>query len=87
MGALSFQEIEASIMVLPPGVESLARDMLQHLHFARTEELSVTSVIVVSIGLGIAGLAAGLAVLGYRKHGQNVQRGREEVGKMGISGS
>lgn len=87
MGALSFQEIEASIMVLPPGVESLAREMLQHLHFARTEELSVTSVMVVSIGLGIAGMAAGLAVLGHRKHGQNVQRGGREVGTMGISGS
>lgn len=87
MGALSFQEIEASIMVTPPGVESLARDMLQHLHFARTEELSVTSVMVVSIGLGIAGLAAGLAVLGYRMHGQKVQREGREVGTMGISDS
>ena len=87
MGALSFQEIEASIMVTPPGVESLAREMLQHLHFARTEELSVTSVMVVVMGLGIAGLAAGLAVLGHRKHAQNVQRRCEEVGKMGSSGS
>ncbi len=74
MGALSFQEIEASIMVTPPGVESLAREMLQHLHFARTEELSVTSVMVVSTGLVIAGIASGLAVLGCRKHRLMVQR-------------
>jgi len=39
-GILSFHEIEAAIMVLPPGLESFPQRMLQLLHFQREDMLS-----------------------------------------------
>jgi hypothetical protein len=62
--ALSLHEIEATIMVTPPGMDTIARQMLQHLHFARTEELSVTSVALVLVGTSLAGVASVFAHLG-----------------------
>ena len=62
--ALSLHEIESTIMVTPPGMDTIARQMLQHLHFARTEELSVTSVALVLVGTTLAALAALLSRLG-----------------------
>lgn len=57
--ALSIQEIEASIMVQPPGVESFARQVLGHLHFSRMDELAVSLIVLVGVGSAIAGIAWG----------------------------
>ncbi len=40
IAAMSLGEIEASVVVQPPGAESVARSMLNMLHFARYEHLS-----------------------------------------------
>jgi len=58
MGALSLQEIEASVMLQPPGVENLAKQVLQMLHFSRMEELSVAVSYLVGLG-GLAAVGAG----------------------------
>lgn len=67
--ALSLHEIEASVIVQPPGVPSLARDVLSLLHYARTRELAAAGTIVVSIGLVLAVLS-----------GLGVSKGRERAG-------
>jgi iron(III) transport system permease protein len=54
---LSVNEIEASIMVVPPGFDTLARRLLDYLHFSRLEELSTASVL-----LGGGGILAGAMV-------------------------
>jgi len=54
---LSLNEIEASIMVVPPGFDTLARRVLDYLHFARLEELSALSVMLGGAGFALAGLA------------------------------
>lgn len=60
-GAMSFCEIEATIFVQPPELESLPRQMLGHLHFSRTSELGAASFYVGAMMLLIAGVAGGLA--------------------------
>jgi ABC-type Fe3+ transport system permease subunit len=60
MGAMSLHEIEASVMLQPPGVENLAKQVLQMLHFSRMEELSVAVSYLVVIGSMVAGVAAWL---------------------------
>lgn len=57
VAALSVQEIEASVMVQPPGVESFARQVLGHLHFSRLDELAVSLVVLVGVGSAMAGVA------------------------------
>lgn len=71
--ALSLHEIEASIMLEPPGHEGLARLMLGMLHFARMEELSAGTLVVVGVtavvAIAVAGVMAwlGLAAGGVRR--------------------
>jgi ABC-type spermidine/putrescine transport system permease subunit II len=55
-GALSLHEIEATNMVVPPGVPLLARKILSDLHFLRTQEMA-------SGVLNVFGATAVLAVL------------------------
>lgn len=50
-GILSFHEIESSIVVQPPGIDTLARAILNQLHFARTQELSCAGLILLGGGL------------------------------------
>lgn len=58
--AFSLHEIESAIVVSPPGADSLARSMLNLLHFQRYEHLAGLSLIVISLGtlpvLAIAGI-------------------------------
>lgn len=58
--AFSLHEIESAIVVSPPGMDSLARSMLNLLHFQRYEHLSGLSLIVITLGtlpvLAIAGI-------------------------------
>ncbi|MDX2017990.1 MAG: hypothetical protein SFY95_10185, partial [Planctomycetota bacterium] len=55
--ALSLHEIEASIMVQPPGVRSLARQVLEYLHFWRLDELGAASVWLVGLTALLGALA------------------------------
>lgn len=59
-GLLSLHEIESTVQVVPPG-ESLARQILQFLHFSRLEEMSAAGVWMVGGGLVLAGVVAALA--------------------------
>ena len=52
---LSFHEIECSIVLQPPGVDTFARAILNQLHFARTQELSAAGILLLSIGLVLGG--------------------------------
>ncbi|MEK6702252.1 MAG: hypothetical protein AABZ53_08315 [Planctomycetota bacterium] len=67
VAALSVQDIEAAVIVQPPGVPSLARKLLSDMHFFRTQELGVGMLVSVSIGLAFAAagavLWAGLRIL------------------------
>jgi len=60
---LSLNEIEASIMVAPPGFDTLARRLLDYLHFSRMEELSSASVLLACVGV----LAGGTALVLMRR--------------------
>ncbi len=55
---LSMGEIEASIMVAPPGFDTLARRLLDYLHFSRMEELSAAMTLLGCLGVVLGGLAA-----------------------------
>ena len=56
--ALSLHEIEASVIVQPPGRESLAQTLLGFLHFSRMEDLSAAAINLVGLGLVGAVLTA-----------------------------
>lgn len=56
-GVLSLHEIEASVVVAPPGARLLARDMLGFLHFFRQEELCAGAILLVVAGF-VAGAGA-----------------------------
>ncbi len=64
--ALSLHETEASVVVAPIYVQSLAQAMLGYLHFARMEELSVGALML----LGLTMACAGGAILGARAGGR-----------------
>lgn len=55
---LSFHEVEASILVRPPGTGGLAHQILGYLHYARTEELSAAGVVLVGASALLLALAA-----------------------------
>lgn len=55
---LSFFEIESSVVVQPPYMDNLSRQILGYLHFARTDEMSAAAVTLLTAGLGLA-VAAG----------------------------
>jgi iron(III) transport system permease protein len=56
--ALSLHEIEATIMLQPPGAGSLAHQLLGDLHFFRKEELSISVVVLGGSGLILAAIVA-----------------------------
>ena len=68
LAAMSLGEIEASIMVQPPGGESVARSMLNMLHFARYEHLSGLVLLVAAPAGLLGGLAWILIVLSRTVH-------------------
>lgn len=59
--ALSFNEIESSVMVQPPGIPSMARSLLEHLHYLRDQQVAAAAINVMSGGVLVALLAAWLA--------------------------
>lgn len=60
-GLLSFFEIEAAVVVQPPGLENLSRQILGFLHFSRTEEMGAAAITLIGGGL-IAAVIAGWAL-------------------------
>lgn len=59
--ALSVHEIEASVVVSPVYVQSLAQAMLGYLHFARMEELSVGALMLLGVTAGAGVVSAVVA--------------------------
>jgi ABC-type Fe3+ transport system permease subunit len=55
-GALSFHEIESSILVQPPGIPSLAQRILNDLHQLRMEAMSAAAIWLVGAGLVVGAL-------------------------------
>lgn len=69
-GLLSLHEIESTVMVQPPGIDSLSRRILQFLHFSRMDDLSAAGVWLVGGGLCLACVAAWvLAKIGSKSGG------------------
>ncbi|TVQ33980.1 MAG: hypothetical protein EA376_00925 [Phycisphaeraceae bacterium] len=54
---LSMHEIEATVMLAPPGHGNLAQHLLNNLHYLRVEELNVAGVYLIVGGLAIAATA------------------------------
>jgi len=50
--ALSLHEIEAAVMLAPPGADSLARRLLEMLHFSRMRELTAGTLVLLAIAFG-----------------------------------
>lgn len=64
VAALSFHEIEAAVMLQPPGLASLPQLILEDLHFARDARLAAAAVNLVGVGTVLAGLAGWLVARG-----------------------
>ncbi|MFI4872565.1 MAG: hypothetical protein ACIARQ_12195 [Phycisphaerales bacterium JB061] len=65
-GGLSMHEIESSIVVSPPGMASLARSMLNLLHFQRYEHLAGLALVVIGFGTLVVSGASGLWLVWMR---------------------
>lgn len=59
-GLLSLHEIESSVQVMPPGQDSLPRQILQYLHFSRLEEMSAAALWLVLVGLALTAITSRL---------------------------
>lgn len=59
---LSFHEIEATVMVLPPGGRALAQQLLEQLHYLRDEHLGAAVINVMGAATLVGVLAAWLAM-------------------------
>lgn len=58
--ALSLHEIEAAVLVQPPGPGSLAQQLLGNLHYQRLDELAIAVLMVTGLGIALAAIAWGL---------------------------
>lgn len=58
--ALSFHEIEAAVMVQPPGLASFPQQVLEDLHFARDARLGAAAVNLLAAGIVLSGTAGWL---------------------------
>lgn len=56
-GVLSFHEIEATVMVQPPGLTTVAQVVLGYLHFSRLQEMSVAGIYLIGGAMVVAGVA------------------------------
>lgn len=63
-GLYSFYEIEASVIVRPPGMNNLPQQLLSDLHYARLEQLSAAGVNLLLIGL-LGSLGAMLLLVSF----------------------
>jgi ABC-type Fe3+ transport system permease subunit len=66
-------EIEASIMVRPPGMENLPQQLLSDLHYVRLEQLSASGINLLVIGLVLSLLASWMMTkLGSRDEARSI---------------
>ncbi len=65
-GGLSMHEIESAIVVSPPGMPSLAKSMLNLLHYQRYEHLAGLALVVIGFGTLVVSVAAGLWLMWKR---------------------
>jgi len=78
---MSLHEIEAAVMVQSPGTQSLAQLMIGYLHFAKIEELSAGSILLVGgTGVGAIGIAL-MCAWATSKDNPTTTRGDTEVAK------
>lgn len=63
MAALSLHEIEATVMIQPPGTDSLARRLLELLHYLRSDDLAAGMLIVGGASIVLTAAAAGLLIV------------------------
>ena len=68
-GLVALSEIEASVLVRPPGMRNLPQQLLSDLHYARLEQLSAAGVNLLGIGI-FGGLFAIVLLRGIRVHSQ-----------------
>ncbi len=68
-GLYSMYEIEASVMVRPPGMDNLPQQLLADLHYARLEQLSAAGVNLLGIGL-VGSIIASLLITRIRPAGR-----------------
>jgi ABC-type Fe3+ transport system permease subunit len=67
-GLLSLHEIEASVILQPPGTDNLARVMLQNLHYLRDDALAAGVITIAgTIGITLVFLACIIPRLGSRQ--------------------
>lgn len=62
----ALHEIEASVMVRPPGMDNLPQQLLSDLHYARLEELSAAGVNLLLLGLVVSLLGSFLLTIPFR---------------------
>jgi len=62
---LSFHEIEAGVLLRPPGAPNLAQQLLDWLHFSRDDRLAAAATNVMGFGIIVAYLA-GYLLAGIR---------------------
>lgn len=65
-GLMSLHEIEASVIVQPPGRASLAQQILGYLHFSRMEDMSAAGLWLVGGGVVLAACCVALIALTFR---------------------
>jgi ABC-type spermidine/putrescine transport system permease subunit II len=63
---LSIHEIEATVIIWPPGMRNLAQEMLDALHFQRDERMGAAAVNLLVLGTGVAYLAGWLMLRSVR---------------------
>jgi ABC-type Fe3+ transport system permease subunit len=76
VAALSFHEIESTVIVAPPGRQNLAQQMLDALHYAREEQLSAAAVNLLGLAVVGAVAAAVLVTVGGVRATPGGRRGR-----------
>jgi len=69
-GLLSLHEIEAAVVVAPPGHQTFAQQMLGWLHYLRDDSLTTGALALMTLGLSLSLFAALLVRLGIRRTGR-----------------
>jgi ABC-type spermidine/putrescine transport system permease subunit II len=75
VGMMGFHEVEATMLVQPPGRANLAQQILGYLHFSRLEELSAAAAWLLGGGL-LVSAAASWTIVGMRRGIRTRETGR-----------
>lgn len=66
-GIMGLHEIEATTMLLPPGRDNLAQQILGYLHFSRMEEMSAAAAYLIGGGLAVGACVSALLWRSWRR--------------------